>query len=282
MQTQINLNPPLITEVRRSGQGVPLVLCHGGPAAQDYLEGLADLFPDGFEILRYDQRGGGSSKGPGPYTLAQLVSDLEQIRLRLGFERWIVAGHSWGAFLALAYAAAHSEATQALIQISGTALDRRWHSVYQQNRRKALTPAEQIEFLHLRQDFDSACAGGKRRSSQRLKALNFKADLWDPERVPELLRLHNYPVQRQIQTALLEDWNATLQDVDFETAVSQLSCPLLCLHGEADPRPATGSRHLAEHLGGQFVLLEQAGHYPWLEQAERTATILKDFLTPLR
>jgi proline iminopeptidase len=40
-------------------------------------------------------------------TTASLVADLELLRERLGVERWLVLGGSWGSTLALAYAEAH-------------------------------------------------------------------------------------------------------------------------------------------------------------------------------
>lgn len=272
----------LTIQVQSQGQGVPLILCHGGPAAENYLDDLAELLPTGFQILNYDQRGGGKSIGPGPYTVAQLIADLEQIRLSIQAEQWVLVGHSWGAFLALAYAAAYPEHTQALVHLSGTGLDQGWHAAYQQNRRKALSHIEQLEYLHLRQDFDSACAGGKRKNNQRIKALNFKADLYDPERVPELLKKHQYPVQRQIQAALMQDWDAYLQDPEFARSVQGISCPTLSLHGSHDPRPDTGAKDLVTLVQrGEFQSIATAGHYPWIEQSETTAAVLNAFLSPL-
>ena len=39
--------------------------------------------------------------------LPHLIADMEMIREKFGFERWMVVGGSWGATLALAYAQAH-------------------------------------------------------------------------------------------------------------------------------------------------------------------------------
>jgi len=269
-------------EVHSQGKGPALILCHGGPGAEDYLDGLVELLPEGFEILRYDQRGGGKSKGPGPYTVAQQVADLEMIRQELGIEQWILMGHSWGAFLTLAYAAKHPERVQALVHLNGTGVDKDWQKVYRVNRRKALEPTEQLEYLNLKQDFDSACAGGKRRSGQRIKALNFKADLHDTEHVTSLLKQHQYTVQRQIQDALIEDWNTSLNQEDFREQVKSLVCPALFIHGNADPRPSQGAQELAKCLEqGQYVALSDCGHYPWIETPKHLQEHLNSFLDSL-
>jgi proline iminopeptidase len=66
--------------------------------------------PERFHAVLYDQRGCGRSRPKGSReanTLPHLIADMEIIRQRFGFERWIVVGGSWGATLALAYAQAH-------------------------------------------------------------------------------------------------------------------------------------------------------------------------------
>jgi proline iminopeptidase len=66
----------------------------------------------------FDQRGAGRSRPKGGRehnTLAHLITDMETIRAKFGFERWIVAGGSWGATLALAYAQAHPHRVSGLV-----------------------------------------------------------------------------------------------------------------------------------------------------------------------
>ena len=48
-------------------------------------------------------------------TTADLVADTERIRERLGIEKWLVFGGSWGSTLGLAYAEAHPERCTGLI-----------------------------------------------------------------------------------------------------------------------------------------------------------------------
>ena len=48
-------------------------------------------------------------------TLPHLIADMETIREKFGFERWMVVGGSWGATLALAYAQAHPERVSGIV-----------------------------------------------------------------------------------------------------------------------------------------------------------------------
>jgi len=75
-------------------------------------------------VVMPDQRGAGRSRPAGTLrrnTVSALLADLEQLRRTLGIERWGVVGGSWGAALALAYAARFPQAVAALV-LRGTFL----------------------------------------------------------------------------------------------------------------------------------------------------------------
>ena len=92
--------------------GRPVVFFHGGPGA-----GISPLHrrffdPSFWRVILFDQRGSGRSTPLGEVrenTTADLVADTERIRERLGIEKWLVFGGSWGSTLGLAYAEAHPE-----------------------------------------------------------------------------------------------------------------------------------------------------------------------------
>ncbi|GAH31544.1 unnamed protein product, partial [marine sediment metagenome] len=128
------------------GNGIPLVLCHGGPGGYDYLQPIAGMIDDLCRVARYDQRGSGRSEMKGPYNVDTFVEDLESLRRKLSFNEWIVCGHSWGAALALAYAIKYMPRTKAFIYISGTGIDPHWKEQYHRNRESLLTPRE-LEML---------------------------------------------------------------------------------------------------------------------------------------
>lgn len=98
--------------------GVPVVFLHGGPGAgvSPYHRRFFD--PARYRIVLFDQRGAGQST---PFaeltdnTTGHLVADIEAIRERLGIERWVVFGGSWGSTMALAYAQAHPERALGLV-----------------------------------------------------------------------------------------------------------------------------------------------------------------------
>jgi proline iminopeptidase len=91
---------------------------HGGPGS-----GTQASVLDWFDLSRqrvvlFDQRGAGQSLPHGDINnndTTKLVSDIDMIRRHLGIDRWMVIGGSWGATLALLYAARHARDISALI-----------------------------------------------------------------------------------------------------------------------------------------------------------------------
>jgi proline iminopeptidase len=100
--------------VESSGRvgGIPAIYLHGGPGSGCQPDHRRLFDPERFHAVLFDQRGAGRSKPKGGRdnnTLPDLIADMELIREKFGFARWIVAGGSWGATLALAYAQAHPD-----------------------------------------------------------------------------------------------------------------------------------------------------------------------------
>ena len=92
------------------GDGPPLVLIHGIGASRHSWDGLVAHLRRDFRCISYDLRGHGKSPLPKPpYTLDDLVVDLEAVRCELHLDRMHLAGHSLGGMIGPAYARAHPE-----------------------------------------------------------------------------------------------------------------------------------------------------------------------------
>ena len=97
---------------RIEGQGPALYLVHGIGARKTTWDKLSVGLKDRFTCVSYDLRGHGESPvPPTPYTLDDLVDDLEALRQKLGHEKIHVAGHSLGGMIGPAYARAYPEHT---------------------------------------------------------------------------------------------------------------------------------------------------------------------------
>lgn len=102
--------------------GIPVVVLHGGPGGGTSPNLRCYFNPDGYRIILLDQRGCGKSTPHASEDISlednttwHLVSDIEQLREKLGIDQWMVFGGSWGSTLSLAYALKHTDRVLGLI-----------------------------------------------------------------------------------------------------------------------------------------------------------------------
>lgn len=263
-----------------SGTGPPLVCLHGGPGLWDYLAPLAALLDDTFTVVRFEQRGcGRSGAHGGPFTIAQAVDDLDQIRAALGFDRWAVLGHSWGAELALRYAARHQDQTVAVAYVGGVGAGNGFRAAYRAELDRRLGPdRERVAEL-------SAISAADRTIAQEreLCVLQWRADfspstdgvrrtqaMWETRPVGAVV---NGLANRQL-------WGDR-ETEDLLLVAARVTCPVTVISGADDPRPWTATDPLMAVLPhATRVVLEGAGHAPWAERPTETRRLIIDALLP--
>lgn len=113
---------------RAVGNGLPLIVLHGGPGlSQDYLLPQLYKLAENNLVIFYDQRGSGKSLetklDEKHININQFVEDLETLRTSLGFDKFILMGHSWGGLLAMQYAIDHQENLIGLILLNTAPAD---------------------------------------------------------------------------------------------------------------------------------------------------------------
>jgi proline iminopeptidase len=99
-------------------RGKPAIALHGGPGGGLSPEMRRFFDPARYHVVLMDQRGCGRSTPHAEIrenTTWDLVADIERVRTRLGIDKWLVFGGSWGSTLALAYAAKHPDRVAGLV-----------------------------------------------------------------------------------------------------------------------------------------------------------------------
>ncbi len=99
-------------------EGIPVLFVHGGPGAGANHNDRRFFDPEKFRIIVFDQRGSGRSTPHAALennTSNHLVSDIEVIREKLGVEKWMLFGGSWGATLSLLYAQEHPDRVTGMV-----------------------------------------------------------------------------------------------------------------------------------------------------------------------
>ena len=242
----------LWTEV--AGDGPPVVLVHGGPGWWDVFH---DLALPGFTLHRWDQRGAGRSDRRGPYTLTRFVEDLEAIRHTTGHEQVALIGHSWGAALALEYAAAHLDHLTQLILVSSTGLDGT-PPTYRERVADILahTPPDDPWIARISTGF-----------ADRETALDHARHLNTPRFEPN----------QECADALLAELRGL---PDRAAACRRIAVPTLLIHGAEDLRPPYVTDSLLEALPhAERVVLDGVAHYPWVEDPDAFQKVVRAYLS---
>ena len=265
-----------------SGTGPPAVLLHGGPGMWDYLAPLAALLDDTFTVIRFEQRGCGRSTAyGGPFTIAQAVDDMDQVRAALGFGRWAVAGHSWGAELSIRYAASHPERTAAVAYISGVGAGNAYRAPHRIESKRRLG-----NDYHRWSTLDGIPAGDRTPDQER----EYCVLQWSPDFSPSgnpaahaLALWNTMPPGASVNVAAHRELWGDRGTEDLCAAAARVTCPVTMICGADDPRPWTATESLLTALpDASRIVLDNAGHSPWAERPADTSRAIIDALDPSR
>ncbi|MFN8379946.1 MAG: alpha/beta hydrolase [Anaerolineae bacterium] len=99
----------------------PFVLLHGLASTQHMFDLVAPLLADSYYVIAPDQRGHGKSDKPASgYDFDTICADVDGLVEALGLPQpFRLAGHSWGAYSVLRYAATRPERVSKLFLIDG-------------------------------------------------------------------------------------------------------------------------------------------------------------------
>jgi proline iminopeptidase len=259
--------------------GAPrLLVLHGGPGADHayLLPQLLELAGD-FELVFYDQRGGGQSKETAPtrVTWETQVDDLARVITELGVDPPSLVGYSWGGLLALLYAreaaAGRMRAMPArLVLIDPAPVSTSYRAQFEAEfARRQRGPA--IQAMR-----DDLAASGLKESDpaayrQRAFELSVAGYFANPERASDLTP---FRVTGRVQQSVWE----SLGDFDLTADLAAIHCPAIVVHGREDPIPLESSKSVAKSLHAEFVPLDDCGHVPYVEQPVKLFSAIKRFL----
>ncbi len=100
---------------------IPFLLVHGLASNARLWDGVASRLTEcGHPVAAVDLRGHGRSGKPdGPYDVPTVAEDLARLIPRLGLDRPVVAGQSWGGNVVLELAARHPSIIRGIVCVDG-------------------------------------------------------------------------------------------------------------------------------------------------------------------
>jgi len=250
--------------VRTYGNSGPLVIVlHGGPGAAGHMAPVARGLAESLRILEPFQRGSSAI----PLTVARHIEDLRELVESCGEgTRPALVGSSWGAMLALAFAAGYPDLAGPLVLIGCGTFDT-------VARGRMQTILDERLGAPLRLETDDP--------DQRLRTM---AQLLLPLYSCELSTT-DLEVETCDTRAYQETWADMLRlqaEGIYPAAFSAIRSPILMLHGTVDPHPGRMILASLQQYVPQIEYREweRCGHYPWLERAVREEffRVIKDWL----
>ena len=264
----------LNVEVLGPENGPVLIAHHGGGGIGSLAEPKATFGPlaDRFRVVVFDARGCGRSEGVPPYSHEQWAADVDGLRQWIGAEKIVVAGGSYGGFIALEYAVRYPEHTSAIIlrdtSADGSNLELAFENARNQDR-------VEIDWERFNRYWH-----GEVHDDADLK------QLWS-----ELIPLYDYEYDPVKSAAAVEagiyrheahnwcfqhNWGA----YDLKADLPSVTVPTLVTVGRRDwVTPVSSSETIASLMpNAELVVFERSGHSPQVEERELFQRTIRDFV----
>ena len=262
------------------GDGPPLLFTTPGWGAS--IHGYRHLQPleDQFTVIWTETRGSGQSSAPpdGDYRLSSFTADSEALREALGIERWWIAGHSYGGALAQDYMAHHPERCLGAILLCTRPVPAdpwNFEDIINRGTARAGDPG-----------CDAALEAFARQPASDAEATQQIGDIL-PLYFRTLDAAQRFAVDCEGMTCRVDAMVAEypqnadrgsidiLPTVDVPTVIIAASDDFVC------SPPKNQRVHLAIP-GSKFVLVENAGHFPWFEEPAQFWAGLNSALTSIQ
>lgn len=257
------------------GTGCPvLVLPGGAPRDPEYIGTLAGLDAD-HELIVPHLRGAGRSpltEGPAGSWWHE-SADIELLRQHLGLDRLTVIAHSSGTRLAISYAAHHAERLDAFVLVTPPA-----HYLVD-------TPSDLAAIAARRTDPAFAAANARLGDSFETQQ---QFERWSADTAPagyahwgERERAHAAVGAQKL--AALQSYFSIQPPADLPERLRAVTAPVLVIAGREDA--LTGVDQAVALAGlfaaGTATVLDDCGHYPWVEQPEAFTAAVRRFIDVL-
>ncbi|MBR6313176.1 MAG: alpha/beta hydrolase [Clostridia bacterium] len=283
-----------------------LLIVHGGAGMPDraLVQAYNSELADCYTVVCWDQRGSGFSTMRGRLTIDLMLSDLAAVvdclRDKYHQERIVIAGHSWGAYLALRYVAAHQDRVRYYI---GTGqhispfqgeIDRyRFVRAEAQKRNKKST-VWMLDSFGAPDGYTYPHMDAAAKAYVALKVVGYAGyfsrsnGVSMAKYVRQYLGLYRQCYGAHFPKALagmvrpLLSLNLEMDRDDYISEIKELSVPVLLVSGEEDMIcPVPAAQRWLEQLTApkkDFVIIKNASHMVNFEQPQKWNRLVKSVL----
>jgi len=239
---------------------------------------VAPLLVPHARVVAIDQRGHGLTRGPETgYSFADTTADLTELIAALGFDCPVIAGHSWGANVAVEFAVCKPALSAALILVDGGIFSPRsdgltWEETEQRLAPPRLAGTQRARLLERIREGDLGSFW--RAEFESIIMAGF-------ESLPDGMVAPRLAFERHMQIV------RTLWEADTPSRFPSVSCPVLVLPSlNGNPEQVARKRDAVSAAvrllpNGSIVWLEDSVHDVPLQRPELVAAAIAQFLTGL-
>lgn len=245
------------------GEGEAVLLLHGGPGlSYGYVDQIADdIGTTGFRVAAFQQRGLEPSTTGGPFTIDQAISDVIAVLDALGWERALLAGHSWGGSLVLFVTGARPERVTGGLAIDPIGLIGDGGITSFAAEMAARLPAGPAARVR---EIDRLEAENRASAELSLEGLSlyWSAYFAQPTAAPEMPEMQ---LCREANQSLIGELPLRTPATASQLADSRV--PLTLLAGASSPIPWGQACQATANVcaSATVTVVQGAGHFPWHE-----------------
>lgn len=269
----------------RGGNGVPVLMLHGGPGFTSYyLTALADSIAKDRPVIIFDQLGCGRSDKITDTSLMNMQHHVDQVAAllkHLHINKFDLYGHSFGTMLAMDFHLQHPENIRSVVLASPCIRTQTW--VEDAGILMQTLPDTTRDVLQ------TMSKGLKTDSLQLANALNLYYNSFY-NRTQPLSPYVDSSLKNQALNVYRHMWGpeefvatGNLKDYDRTSAISKLKVPVLFTAGEYDAaRPATVKYYQSLVPGSAFVEIKGAGHSTMTDKIDEDLKAIRQFWTGIK
>lgn len=272
------------------GEGEPLFFIAGGPGGTHYGLRRFDSLSTTNTLIYYDAFGRGKSdtaKVITAYTIERDIEDLEGLRKAMGFGKINILGHSYGGVVAQGYAIQYPENVSHLIIANSFHSYLMWQENCDNSNHEIKTNYPEIweELMEVREQ--GAVSSDKVHYEIYDRVPYGFLYAYNPENFkPSGRKSYPYKTNRELYYQMVGrdgDFELTsdIGTFDYRTQLKDLDMPILIYGGRYD-RVAV-PRMMVEYKmycpQAEFVMFEESGHNPQVEEPSNLFTLIREFLS---
>lgn len=270
------------------GKGDPIFFLPGGPGnSHDYMQGNFGHYYKTNTVVFFDWLGRGKSdnaKNPSEYSVESDVEMIEKLRKLLKFDRISLVGHSYGTVPAQAYAIKYKQFVDKMVLINGFHSGAMWQANCDSYNHYAKT-----HFPEKWQKVDS------------IRLLGFVSSDIEHQKIygsfpTKYIYYHNTKLKQNspkykhrgwandVYTTIIGkdgdfDVSGSIINQDYRQKLKDVTAKTLVIAGRYDgvSTPEFAIQYKRFMPKAQFVMFEQSGHNPYLEESEKFYKLLDDF-----